>query len=73
MALLAGKQVDDEVDGVEDQPAARLEAVARVELDLVVLERFLKVVPEGLFGQIKLYFELEKRPAGAVWAGQISF
>ena len=48
LALLAGKQVNDEVDGVEDQPATRLEAVARIELDLVVLERFFKVVPEGL-------------------------
>ena len=27
-----------------------------------------KSVPQGPFGQIKLYFKLEKRPAGAFWA-----
>ena len=32
-----------------------------------------KVVPQGPFGRIKLYFELKKRPAGAVWADKIVF
>ena len=32
-----------------------------------------KVVPQGLFGRIKLYFELGKRPTGAFWADQIVF
>ena len=27
-----------------------------------------KVVPQEPFGRIKLYFELEKRPAGGFWA-----
>ena len=30
-------------------------------------------VPQGPFGRIKLYFELEKRPAGAFWADKIVF
>ena len=32
-----------------------------------------KSVPQGACGQIKLYFELEKRRAGAFWADQIVF
>ena len=32
-----------------------------------------KVVPQGPFGRIKLYFELEKRPAGAFLADKIVF
>ena len=32
-----------------------------------------KVVPQGAFGQIKLYFGLEKRPAGGFWADRIVF
>ena len=32
-----------------------------------------KVVPQGPFGQIKLYFEPEKRPAGGFWADKIVF
>ena len=32
-----------------------------------------EVVPQGPFGQIKLYFGLEKRPAGAFWADKIVF
>ena len=31
------------------------------------------LVPQGPFGQIKLYFDSEKRPAGAFWADQIVF
>ena len=32
-----------------------------------------KVVPQGPFGQTKLYFELEKRPAGGFFADNIVF
>ena len=32
-----------------------------------------KNVPQGALGWIKLYFEPEKRPAGAFWAGKIVF
>ena len=32
-----------------------------------------KSVPQGPFGRIKLYFELENRPAGAFWADRIVF
>ena len=32
-----------------------------------------KVVPQGPFGQTKLYFEPEQRPAGAFWADKIVF
>ena len=32
-----------------------------------------KVVPQGPFGQTKLYFEPEKRPAGAFLADNIVF
>ena len=32
-----------------------------------------KVVPQGPFGQIKLYFEPEKRPAGVFLADEILF
>ena len=32
-----------------------------------------KVVPQGPFGRIKLYFEPEKRPAGAFLADKIVF
>ena len=32
-----------------------------------------KVVPQDSFGWIKLYFELEKRLAGAFWADRIVF
>ena len=32
-----------------------------------------KVVPQGHFGRIKLYFERKKRPAGASWADKIVF
>ena len=34
----------------------------------ISLWEYQKVVPQGPFGQTKLYFELEKRPAGAFWA-----
>ena len=30
-----------------------------------------KVLPQGPFGRIKLYLELEKRPAGGFWADKI--
>ena len=32
-----------------------------------------KVVPQWPFGQIKLYFEPESRPAGAFWADETLF
>ena len=32
-----------------------------------------KSVPQGPFGRMKLYFEPEKRPAGAFWADKIVF
>ena len=32
-----------------------------------------KVVPQGPFGRIKLYFGLQMRPAGAFWADKIVF
>ena len=31
-----------------------------------------KVVPQGPFGRIQIYFEPEKRPAGAFWADRIA-
>ena len=32
-----------------------------------------KVVPQGAFERIQLYFEPDKRPAGAFWADTIAF
>ena len=32
-----------------------------------------KVVPQGPFGETKLYFKLEKRPAGAFWVDTSAF
>ena len=47
-ALFPGKEVNHEVDGIENEPATRLKAVTGVNLDLVILEGFFQCIPEGL-------------------------
>ena len=48
------------------------EIVPQVPFLEYLIKRSLNV-PQGPFGRIKLYFEPEKRPAGASWADQIVF
>ena len=45
--LFSGKEVDDEVDGVDDEPAAGVEAFLGEEFDIVLLEGFLDVIAES--------------------------
>jgi len=44
-----------------------------IPMSYISLWEWQKVVPQGPFGWIKLYFEPEKRPAGAFRADQIVF
>ena len=46
LALFGRKPVYDKVDGVDDEPATRLETLFRKELDLMFLQGFLHIVPE---------------------------
>ena len=56
---------------VETLNLSDLQKVAKTFFKNEILSR--ESVPQGPFGRIKLYFEPEKRPAGAFWADQIVF
>ena len=47
--------------------------IISVPMSYISLWEYPKVVPQGPFGRIKLYFEPDKRPAGAFWADKSVF
>ena len=53
--------------------AKQWKIIISVPMSYISLWEWQKVVPQGPFGRIKLYFEHEKRPAGAFWADKIVF
>ncbi len=47
-ALLPGKEVNHEVDGIENEPTTGLKPVTGINVNFIFLEGFLEGIPQGL-------------------------